>query len=215
MSKLYCKGFKMSDKKRIQKKLFEEIETTVDKQTGEIATTRRRQVYNVEKTPEFIMLFLKGISDYMTKTNLSSGQSKVLWAILGNYVTKNNYINLSAAIKEEIAIDIESTKRTVDAYIRDLIKKNLILKEYVNKSPKFLLNPEIFGKGNWADIKRLRYESKLEYDFEKKTALETKKVTSIMTDEDELKGVKVIDASEIQSEDGKQITQKLVIDKDN
>lgn len=202
----------MSENKRIQQKLFEEIETTVDQQTGEITTTRKRQVYNIEKTPEFIMLFLKGISDYMTKTDLSSGQSKVLWAILGNYVAKNNYINLSSAIKEEIAIGIDSTKRTVDAYIRDLIKKNLILKEYVNKSPKFLLNPEIFGKGNWADIRKLRYETKLEYDFEKKTAQETKKVTSIMIDDSDLKNVNVIEASEVQSEDGKHITQKLIID---
>lgn len=201
--------------KRMQQKLFEEVETTVDSQTGEIATTRKRQVYNIEKTPEFIMLFLKGISDYMTKTDLSSGQSKVLWAILGNYVTKNNYINLSAAIKEEIAMSIDSTKRTVDAYIRDLIKKDLILKEYVNKSPKFLLNPEIFGKGNWADIRKLRYETRLEYDFEKKTALETKKITSIMTDEEDLQDLNVLEASEIQSEDGKHTTQKLVIDRNN
>lgn len=205
----------LMSKKRMQKKLFEEIETTVDNRTGEIATTRKRQVYNIEKTPEFIMLFLKGISDYMTKTNLSSGQSKVLWAILGNYVTKNNYINLSAAIKEEIAINIDSTKRTVDAYIRDLIKKKLILKEYINKSPKFLLNPEIFGKGNWADIRKLRYETKLEYDFEKKTALETKKVTSVMTDEEKLQNPNILEATEVQSEDGKHITQKIVIDKNN
>ena len=97
-------------------KIYEETNTTFDKDTGEIVTSSSRQIVKIEKTPEFIMLFLKGIPQLLD-ASLSNMQLKVLWVILSNYVNKNNALSLSAGVRKEIAREIDSTYRTVSEYI--------------------------------------------------------------------------------------------------
>ena len=174
-------------------KIYEETNTTFDKDTGEIVISHNRQIVKIDKTPEFIMLFLKGIPQLLD-ASLSNMQLKVLWVILSNYVSKNNSLNLSTAIKKQIANEIGSTYRTVTQYINELHKKGIITKINYEGSPNFFLNPNIFGKGNWFDIKKLRYETAIEYDFEKKTALQTNKTISVFDTEEH--NLKIVEARE-------------------
>ena len=139
------------------------------------------------------MLFLKGIPQLLD-ASLSNMQLKVLWVILSNYVNKNNALSLSAGVRKEIAREIDSTYRTVSEYINQLCKKGIINKVDFEGSPNFFLNPHIFGKGNWYDIKKLRYETSIEYDFEKKTALQTNKTISVFDTEEQT--LKIVEARE-------------------
>ncbi len=165
--------------------VYTHISETVNNVTGEVVSTKKDEVIRREKTPQFIMLFTEGAPD-LVKANLTKSQSHVLWKILEKYTHTGNSLKITTATKKIMAKELNLTLRTVGAYIRVLIHKNVIQELDIYGSKDYFLNPHIFGRGEWNNIKKLRYETTVEFNFEKNEAQTTRTTKSTYKDADKL-----------------------------
>lgn len=135
----------------------EEIVTKMDADTGEITSETKTAVKRLENTPDFIMVFTDSIGEF---AGLTGGESALLFGILGE-ATKNNEVVLNKTIKDRIALRMGINSTSINPMITRIVKSKMLLK---NGRGVYLLNPNIFGKGSWRDIKKLRMM--LEVDVE-------------------------------------------------
>ena len=78
-------------------------------------------------------------------------------------------IVLNKAIKDRIAANINTSVKTVDNRLQELVKVGIIDRVAVGT---YTLNPYLFGKGDWKTISELRNKNlhlKIEYDSETNT----------------------------------------------
>ena len=82
----------------------------------------------------------------------------------------------------------------------------------IKENKTYFLNPVLFGRGNWNDIKKLTQSLEIEYDFENNTAVERIKTKALYNDSDELenKSHEIIDTKQYESEDGS-LNQEIII----
>lgn len=166
----------MSGKKNV---LYEEIEKIRNNETGEIVEERNRKVVKRNTTPDFIMFFTQ-TSPQLAESKLTASQSTVLFKILtGQRVYRNNVVDLSSVARAEIERDTDLTRNTINMAISALCKKEIILREQVGKNTySYMLNPYCFGKGNWADLEKLRYQVDITYDFKSLEVSHSEKTSS-------------------------------------
>lgn len=145
-------------------KVIREIKKKTINESGEITTTEKEQIIQYPKTADFVMSFTKDIG-YLQ--HLSKGEIITLFMLL-KIVNNNNEIILNSAIKRRIANELNMKIRTVTQNISALNKKRVISRE---DNGIYRINPWLFGKGNWNNIKKLRMN--FEWDFNK----QTKKIT--------------------------------------
>jgi DNA-binding Lrp family transcriptional regulator len=188
--------------------VYDHIEETVDHNTGEITQSTKKQIVKRDKTPDFLMLYTEGV-DNIIGAGLSQGQVKVLFGLLESYVLPSNMLIINKDVKTNIADKIGSTLSSVSKSIQVLVQKGIIKKSGVS----YHLDPFLFGKGNWNDIKKLRYESVTEFDFEKKEAT-TQKSTSTQYQDIDKNNVKVVDAKETITGDNNQHTEQQIVIED-
>jgi len=199
----------MSNKKDTT--VYTHISETVDNSTGEVISIKRDEVVRREKTPQFIMLFTAGAPD-LVRANLTKSQSHVLWKILEKYTHSGNSLKITVATKKVMARELGLTLRTVGAYIRVLINKDIIQELEIEGSKDYFLNPHIFGRGEWNNIKKLRYETNIEFDFEKNEAQTVRTTKSTYKDADKLieKPHEVVEANTHIDSDGG-VNQNIVL----
>jgi len=187
---------------------YDEINTYIDNSTGEVVSTTKKTVSRRENTPEFTMLFIQGLS-LLTKSNLSPAQAKVLFELLKYTVSNSNMLLINKSIKDRIAEYSDLAFRTVEQAIQQLIKKEIVIK----KESMFILNPVIFGRGNFQNVKKLRQSLEIEYDFENETALELATVKTLYNDEQDMKRLKVTDYKE--TREGNNLEQEIILEAEN
>lgn len=110
-----------------------------------------------EQEPPYIKLYLQ---DIMYLSDLSGRYVPLLLHLLNlaNYADQNNAmcVVLAPAIRENICKDIGwKSVGTFNNAIDDLVKGNLIKRVSRNI---IQLNPNLFGKGKWVDVQKLRLE---------------------------------------------------------
>lgn len=129
----------------------------VDNQTGEITHEVETAVRAVEKEPNYVKLYLDQI---VKLTEITGWTSNVLYELLGDskYASDGQIIVVNSGYKEMVAEKLGIKKQSVTNAINALKKKDII---YKIKNGVFMLNPQIFGKGEWKDVKKLRYEVEL------------------------------------------------------
>jgi len=169
------------------KVMYEEISETIDKETGEIIEKKTNKVIKKSKTPDFIMLFTQ-TSPALVEAKLTTGQTTLLFSLLtGNYITRENNLDISSATRDEIAENTDLSRKSINTLLSQLIKKEIIIKKQVGeKSFRHLLNPFIFGKGNWQNISKLRQEIRLEYDFIENKLTESNSTSTLMDESKEI-----------------------------
>ncbi len=150
--------------------LYEEKTERIDHSTGEVIEEVNRKVVKKEKTPEFVMLFVGGV-DRLSNANLSKSEHQTLAQLLKYTVKSSNLLMIQKETKEMIARDASLEYSTVDQNIRKLVKKNMLIR----KNKLFCLNPDIFGKGDFNEVKKLRHTLQIDYDFENLEAVTTTK----------------------------------------
>jgi hypothetical protein len=127
------------------------IETTehIDYNTGEIkASTIVRRFRGDE--PSYIKVYLGDIA-YLH--GLPAATSTLLQELL-QYVTYGTQeIGLTATFKKRIAMNTGMTMQTLNNKLQDLLKAGIIDRVAVGT---FVLNPYLFGKGDWKTINELR-----------------------------------------------------------
>lgn len=190
--------------------VFEHIKETVDSMTGEVTLTEKKSIVKQAKTPEFIMMFTEG-APFLANAKLTGAQTSVLFMLLHKFVLpKDNVILLTSYTRQTISQEIGIAKNTVDSAILTLIDKAIILvKKEMGKV--YYLNPNLFGRGNWNNIKKLRYQTLVDYDFENKN-IDITNATTFAYDDVDKDNITITVAEENISEDGKHKEQKIYIE---
>lgn len=137
-----------------------ETRQTVNYETGEVVeeTTVRR--FKGDE-PTYIKLYLQDIA-YLHGLPTTAGD---IMTELLKYVTYGTQeVVLNAAIKKRIAEAANVAVKTVDNRLQELVKKKIIDRV---STGTFILNPYLFGKGDWKTILELRNKNvhlKITYD---------------------------------------------------
>lgn len=103
------------------------------------------------REPEFIKFYLQ---DLMRLKDLPPATSKVLYWVLRN-VGYDNKIVLDKEIKQEISLELSIAYDTVKKAIADLFSSGVFLR---SSRARYIMNPDLFGKGRWEEIERIRLE---------------------------------------------------------
>lgn len=194
----------MSDQER-KNIVYEERTQVRDNITGEIVDKDiNKRVIKVPRTPDFLMLFTKHIT-YLEQ--LGKTDNSVLFVILSHYVGQKNLVFLSPQVRKKISVELGLDISSVNKAIKNLLTKEII----VTDSDSFMyLNPFLFGKGNFDEIKKLRQELIFEYDFTTNTTNMIRNVKAQYVDQEELdRPHELIDAT--QNETGTEVVQTIYI----
>ena len=137
---------------------------TLHHKTGEIVEsteeTTSEQIVKYPKTADFVMAFTK---DLGALQSLTKGQIMTLFGLL-QIVNSNNEVILNRAIKDRIAEEFGLKKNSLDVNISNLKKEGILVQI---ARGVYQLQPNLFGKGKWTDIKKMRMA--VEWDFKKQT----------------------------------------------
>lgn len=139
--------------------------TTVNHETGEVKESTTVRVVKGEE-PSYIKLYLQDIS-YLYGLPATAGD---LMHELLQYVTYGTHqIILNASVKERICKVTGIAKQTLNNRLQDLVNKGIIARD---GRSVFVLNPYLFGKGDWKSVRELRSKNihlKIVYDKETNT----------------------------------------------
>jgi len=127
------------------------INETVEKdyKTGAIQKSSKTTKYTSNE-PNFVKLYLEDIS-YLSNLHLSSAD--LLYYLLDYVKYNENMIYLNSYIKKNICKEMGISGSTLNNRLSLLNKKNVIIRK---GQGSYLLNPFLFGKGDWKNIKEMR-----------------------------------------------------------
>lgn len=118
---------------------------------GKETKTSEDKGYRYDSEPPHIKIYLQDVLYLADMPGRYNSLLRALFCRLG----WDNRIVLNAALKRIIANEIGATLATVDNYLTDLVKGDILIRE---DKGLFVLNPYYFGKGKWTDIEDLRIE---------------------------------------------------------
>jgi hypothetical protein len=132
-------------------------QTVIDSETGEIKQQTESRTFTYGKEPDFIKVYLDNI---MLLAEIPNWISKVLYELIKavTYAEKGHFIVINPAYKRLIAENLGMKTQSVTNAINTLSKQNILIKR---DRGLYLLNPHYFGRGDWKDIARIRYEIEL------------------------------------------------------
>jgi len=187
------------------KVIYEEVKQEVDNKTGEIITDVHRTVKKVQKTPDFVMLFTEGVG-YLVNAKLTKQEMAVLMLYISRYVSHyENTLLIDKGTKEVVAEELRTTVNFVNKTISKLHKTKIIIKD-----KHYKLNPYIFGKGNWNEIRRLRQEIIIDWDFENNISIKSIRTAGIYGEMP--KEAVVVEAKQKFDEKNNRLRQEVLID---
>jgi len=131
--------------------VYQETTTRENAITGE--TEERTEIRNVrvDIEPNFVKLY---IQDMCLLNEIPKQNSTVLTELL-LHVNYANEIMLPQGLKERIVDTLKISKGSLDNSLSLLVKKGLL--QRLGRGV-YKLNPYLFGKGKWQDIKEIRME---------------------------------------------------------
>jgi len=181
--------------------LFEIEISNTDMETGEIKSKSTAKVVKKNKTPDFLMLFTAG-APLLRDANLTTSSELVLSKILEKWVLRKNRVDISRVMIDHLKATLGYSRSSIYTAI-SLLKTKKILVDDVDGvagdeiKGAWYLNPYIFGKGKWDDIKKLRYNLSVEFDFQQlKASSKSTRIAEYRDDElDDLenKDLKIIE----------------------
>lgn len=163
-----------NDAMKETKKITQVQETViVNNETGEVSKTEKVTTMNVGREPDYIKLYIKDIAKLY---DLPNSSTVLIFALL-NRMSYNNEVVLISPVKRMISTETGLAIETINKRIGDLKAKNFII---AKERSVYLINPEIFAKGRWEDIKKIRLSveyskeggRKMKTDFDTQQILE-------------------------------------------
>ena len=155
----------------------------VDSQTGEITEQYESTVFTPEREPNYVKLYLDHL---VTIANLQGWTSKILYELIGStsYANEGQLVVVNSGLKKIIAEKLNMKTQSVTNAINSLKKENILIQR---ERGVFVLNPQFFGKGEWKDIAKLRYEVNLSSQGAKIHLIDVEKTEeSVSADLDEI-----------------------------
>lgn len=156
-------------------KVLEEVKEVLDPRTGAVSKYENRRVFKYDSTDDFIMFFTNSMGSLNRLNNM---EAKVLFAMLNNFVTFRNSIDVSPNTRKKLEALCDIHRVTLSKSLKGLVEKEILIK-IPDETTGYYLNPYVFGKGKWTDIVKLRQDLRLEFDFKKKEATATISATSV------------------------------------
>jgi hypothetical protein len=138
-----------------EKILFSSTEEMIDAQTGEIIKIKRYTSALVEKEPPHVKIYLQ---DIVKLNDLPPAAVKVLNMLIQN-MGYNNMVPMLKPFKEVICKSLNIKMNTLDKII-GMLKDKQIIHQFARGL--YILDPYLFAKGRWENIKNLRLI--IEYD---------------------------------------------------
>lgn len=125
-----------------------------DRSTGEYLRTQKDFVIRTESEPNFIKLYLGDIG------KISGLQPNTMLLLLEflKIMDYDNLVHVGYGRKIDMykAIHGEATNRQITVYMHRhigyLVKAGLLYEKVLGQ---YIVNPNIFGKGKWADVKKI------------------------------------------------------------
>lgn len=138
-----------TEKKKITKETTQKV---IDKTTGELLTEKNTEEAYVSKEPDFIKLYLDNI---LMINNLPNGLQKSLNVLLKR-MGYDNIVVLNAYIKKQMAAELEyKTVQSLNNNINKLVQEGIMTRKGTGT---YEMNPFLFGRGTWDNIKKIRLE---------------------------------------------------------
>lgn len=136
-------------------------DTIIDKDTGEILKQEQRYV-SKETEPDYVKLYVRA---WCAFKQIKGVNTSFLYAILPymTYADDGQYVCIPAFLKKRIGTSLGWKETTVIKRFTDecaKLAKTGVLKKIAYNT--YQVNPELIGKGEWKDIKRLRVTFNLE-----------------------------------------------------
>jgi hypothetical protein len=187
-----------------KKQYYVEHREKIDNVTGEVLSTDVKKLSKYKTFPEFVMVFANTLPAII-EANLTTGETKVLAAIMSKFISYGNSLNLSSDARNVISKMTKLKRTSISNAIIALKKKGMIveIKEVIDDSDDATvvipyLNPHIFGKSNFIDLEKLQVQVKFNYNFKDFTVEKIQETKATYEGLDELKNTphKVVEANE-------------------
>ena len=126
------------------------VTEVIDHQTGEIIQTETVQTFQIENEPPYFKVYIKDVCRLQELNGRDTPD--ILYRICAMMGFKNMFLAYKP-VKQAIADEIGCTVKHVENVIIKLKKKGILVP--VDRAV-YVLDPELFGKGKWKDIRDLR-----------------------------------------------------------
>lgn len=146
-------------------KINQRIESVIVNGEGELFSYDRNVSYSLGSEPPYVKMYLDTI---LYLKDLPKGYNPVLLSILKRlpWANQEQGIAINAALKRIIAKEVCCSVSRIDHAITDFVKGELL---YRMDTGLYRVNPNLFGRGEWADIAKLRLE--ITFDAQGKTIM--------------------------------------------
>lgn len=144
--------------------MFIQEVNVITSQEDEILKERRTQVGFFESEPPYVKLY---ISDIVKLSGLPVYVNDVLLHLVKN-MGYNNIVPMYKPIKELISNELGIKLNTINKAIQELNDKGILVRMHRGL---YMLDPMIFGRGSWKDVKKIRMT--IEYNEEGKRIIKS------------------------------------------
>ena len=135
--------------------------TIISEETGELISSQETVTMKIPTEPNFIKLYLDAV---MYISYVPTSVSKVMMCILKRLPyadSKEQGVIINKYVRLKIANEIGCSEDYVKKSIIALVKGKLLIHDNSSKrSCNYIVNPYVFGKGEWKDIEELRLSVK-------------------------------------------------------
>jgi DNA primase catalytic subunit len=136
----------MTRKKKIYR---HETRTTINSETGEIIQESDIKKSMIEQEPPFIKTY---VDDILRLKDVPKASNDVLTILLQN-MSYGNVVVVISPIKRIICKATGLKQNTVNKAIQNLHKAGILIRK---ERSVYIVDPNLFAKGKWEDIKKLR-----------------------------------------------------------
>jgi hypothetical protein len=131
------------------RKLTRETAITVADENGQVKRETKTQAFYVENEPAFVKLYLR---DILQLKGLPKASHDVLLCVL-NEMNWENRLYLSGPLRRAMLEKLGIKANTLTKVLESFVEDSILLREATGV---YLVNPHLFGKGTWKDIKAIR-----------------------------------------------------------
>lgn len=142
-------GIKKYYKMKTKKIYRQETKVTIDNNTGEIIQETDVTKSIVECEPNFIKMY---VNDILKLKDVPKASNDVLNVLLAN-MSYQNIVVMIKPIKNLICEQTGLKSNTVNKAIQNLHKAGILIRK---DRSVYIVDPTLFAKGKWEDIKKLR-----------------------------------------------------------
>jgi hypothetical protein len=121
-------------------------------ETGEILSTLNSRTFVEEVEPKFVKVYME---DLMYLEKMPLGYGAILWQLVRLMNFETNVVNLTPQLREDITKNLGCSIHSVNQAISSFMKIGLISS---TRRGTYVMNPYVFGKGSWQDVKKIRAE---------------------------------------------------------